>query len=66
MSEFQYPIFEDRKYMLDYGDGLVYHVSGTAILNMFRREALMDQWLNDDYEWNNIDDIYYNSDLGEI
>jgi hypothetical protein len=62
MTNFEYPIYDDRLYTLDYGDGLTYQVSGEAIINAFRREALIHDWIKD----GDIDDIYYNSDLGEL
>lgn len=46
MSDFEYSIFEDRTYTLDYEDGQVrYKVSGAEILAQFRRNAIMDYWL---------------------
>jgi len=66
MSNEQYPIFENRTYTLTYGDDLTYQVSGKQISDSFRREALIKEWLSDDVEWGNLDDVYYNSDLGEL
>jgi len=66
MSNEHYPIIEDRIYTLSYDDDLVYQVSGKQILDSYRREALMKEWLSDDVEWGNLDDVYYNSDLGEL
>jgi len=62
MTNFKYPIDEDRVYTIDYGEGLTYEVSGTAIINSFRRQALLEDWIKD----GDVDDIYFNSDLGEL
>lgn len=62
MNNFKYTINEDRVYTIDYGEGLVYEVSGNEIINSFRRQALLEDWIKD----GEVDEIYYNSDLGEL
>lgn len=45
-NKFNYPIFEDRVYTLNY-DGYLYKVTGEEILAMFRRSAFLDKFIEE-------------------